>query len=204
MMDTLCTLTNYSDKYELYSTTIPIKWNYTQKTPYKGNTITNVRRMYLHVYYNSEKTLEDEKSFNKLLSNLQFELESGQTLSEHENQYSKYFEVKTTPVRGSKVTPKIYAITEAKRYYGYFALLSNEVKESIIALEIYRNNDVVEKAFGNLKERLNFRRTAVSSEQSLDVIECFEHKGFKVRAGEISRKQSELYEAFGVATPTSL
>ena len=30
------------------------------------------------------------------------------------------------------------------------------------------NKDVVEKAFGNLKERLNMRRTLVSSEQSLD------------------------------------
>jgi transposase len=36
------------------------------------------------------------------------------------------------------------------------------------ALELYRNKDVVEKAFGNLKERLNMRRLLVSSEQSLD------------------------------------
>ena len=57
---------------------------------------------------------------------------------------------------------------EAKRNYDYFALLSNEVKEPIKALEIYRNKDLVEKAFENLKERLNMRRFAVSSEQSLD------------------------------------
>lgn len=40
--------------------------------------------------------------------------------------------------------------------------------DSITALEIYRNKDVVEKAFGNLKKRLNMRRTLVSSDQSLD------------------------------------
>ena len=40
--------------------------------------------------------------------------------------------------------------------------------DAVTALEIYRNKDVVEKAFGNLKERLNMRRTLVSSEQSLD------------------------------------
>ena len=40
--------------------------------------------------------------------------------------------------------------------------------DAITALEIYRNKDVVEKAFGNLKERLNMRRALVSSEQSLD------------------------------------
>lgn len=33
--------------------------------------------------------------------------------------------------------------------------------------EIYRNKDLVEKAFDNLKDRLNMRRLAVSSEQSL-------------------------------------
>ena len=42
------------------------------------------------------------------------------------------------------------------------------VKEPIRALEIYRNKDLIEKNFGNLKERLNFRRTLVSSEQSLE------------------------------------
>ena len=40
--------------------------------------------------------------------------------------------------------------------------------DAITALELYRNKDVVEKAFGNLKERLNMRRVLVSSEHSLD------------------------------------
>ncbi|MDV2887429.1 transposase, partial [Alkalihalophilus pseudofirmus] len=52
--------------------------------------------------------------------------------------------------------------------YGYFALLSNEVKDPFEALSVYRSKDVVEKAFGNLKERLNFRRMQVSSELSLN------------------------------------
>lgn len=39
--------------------------------------------------------------------------------------------------------------------------------DAITALEIYRNKDLVEKGFGNLKERLNLRRTLVSSENSL-------------------------------------
>ena len=59
-------------------------------------------------------------------------------------------------------------VKKAKRYFGFFALMSNEKMDSIKALELYRNKDVVEKAFGNLKERLNMRRTLVSSEQSLN------------------------------------
>ena len=40
--------------------------------------------------------------------------------------------------------------------------------DAITALKLYSNKDVVEKAFGNLKERLNMRRTLVSLEQSLE------------------------------------
>jgi len=47
-------------------------------------------------------------------------------------------------------------------------LISNGVKDPLEALEIYRGKDVIEKAFGNLKERLNLRRTSVSSEENLE------------------------------------
>jgi transposase len=67
-----------------------------------------------------------------------------------------------------KVVAKDEALLEAKRNYGYFALVRNEIKEPVLALEIYRNKDRVEKAFDNLKERLNLPRMAVSSEQSFD------------------------------------
>ena len=66
------------------------------------------------------------------------------------------------------MTIKEEAVQKAKRYFGFFALISNETMDTISTLEIYRNKDVVEKAFGNLKERLNMRRMLVSSEQSLD------------------------------------
>ncbi|KAF0194133.1 MAG: transposase IS4 [Bacillota bacterium] len=99
---------------------------------------------------------------------LKKELESGKRVPVNEQLYKKYFVVKTTPVRGAHVSVNEDVVKAAKRYYGYFALVSNETMNSTTALEIYRNKDVVEKAFGNLKERLNFRRTLVSSEQSLE------------------------------------
>jgi hypothetical protein len=60
------------------------------------------------------------------------------------------------------------AVASAKKYFGFFVLLSNETMDAQKALQIYRNKDVVEKAFGNLKERLSMRRLLVSSEQSLE------------------------------------
>jgi transposase len=166
--DSILTWTNYSQKYDLYAYSTKIDWAYSQERPYKGDTLKEKRRMYLHLYFNGEKALEDEKSFNTLLGTLQGELESGKRTLEHEKQYAKYFDSKSTPIRGTKVTARQEAIDEAKKNYGFFALLSNEIKEPVEALEIYRNKDLVEKAFGNLKERLNFNRTAVSSDQSLD------------------------------------
>lgn len=108
------------------------------------------------------------KHFNHYMAKLQDELLSGKRLPEHESAYKKYFETKTTPVRGIQVTPRQDAMDEARSRYGFLILLSNEVKDAIAALELYRNRDVVEKAFGNLKNRLNGRRTLVSSDQSLE------------------------------------
>ena len=38
----------------------------------------------------------------------------------------------------------------------------------------------------------------------LDVIECFEQKGLKLRVGEITQKQSDLFIDFDVHPPNSL
>ena len=166
--DKMRSWTYYSQEYQLYAYSLPITWEYVQDRPYKGDTIKADRRMYLHLYYSPERALEDEKAFNSRLADWQEELLSDQRHPDHEKYYAKYFEVKSTPVRGTKVVAKEEALAEAKRNYGYFALLSNEIKDAMEALEVYRNKDLVEKAFDNLKERLNLRRMAVSSEQSLD------------------------------------
>ncbi len=235
--------THYSKPHGLYAYSLPIAWDYVQDRPYKGDTLAEDRRMYLHLYFSPERALEDELAFTTRLSDWQEELERGTRYPDHEKYYAKYFEVKSTPVRGTKVVAKEEVLIEAKRNYGYFALLSNEIKDPLDALTIYRNKDLVEKAFENLKERLNVRRLAVSSEQSLDgklfvqfialiflshitrkiqesnlfkdytlqevldeldVIECYEVPGQRLMAGEMTKKQMELYARLGVMAPGSL
>ena len=162
------TWTNYSQKYDLYAKSTTIFWNYTQERPYKGDQTKGKRRLYFHIYYNSEKAIEDERRQNILLMTLQEELESGKRNADHEKSYARYFDIQSTPVRGIKAIARQNAINETKKNYGYFALISNDIKDPIEAIEIYRNKDLIEKAFGNLKERLNLRRTLVSSDLSLD------------------------------------
>jgi transposase len=147
---------------------VAYEWPYSQVRRYKGDVLEEKRRVYIHFYYNIDRAAEDQKDFDRRLMTLKRELVSGERKPEHEKLYKNYFEVKFTPVRGIRVTVREDAVKKAKRYYGFFALLSNDKMDSITALDLYRNKDLVEKAFGNLKERLNFRRTLVSSEQSLN------------------------------------
>lgn len=159
---------NYNKDYDIYMISIPIEWDYTQERPYKGDTLKEKRRLYLHFYFNSQKAVDDELKFTKKMIMLNEELESGKTIPEHSKLYEKYFEIKSTPVRGTKVTARQNVVDEAKKNYGYFSLISNEIKNPSEALKTYRNKDLVEKAFSDIKSRLDCRRLSVSSELSLD------------------------------------
>ena len=158
----------YNSNLELYVFTRKIAWDYEQERPYKGDVIKEERRMYLHLYFNPDKFSDDGKAFNRKLDTLKNELLSGHRVPEHEKEYRKYFEMKETPKRGISLTVKQDAVDAAHERYGFFVLISNEVKDPVTALSLYRMRDVVEKAFWNVKERLNLRRTMTSSESSLE------------------------------------
>ncbi|MDQ0414579.1 IS1634 family transposase, partial [Mesobacillus stamsii] len=145
-----------------------IEWDYEQERPYKGDVLKEKRRAYLLLFYNPEKAAKDQADMNEYLTGLYNDLKEGRHRDYCAKDYSKYFEVTETPKRGRKIEPKEEAMLAAAKNYGYFALLSNEVKDPYTALSIYRSKDVVEKAFVNLKDRLNFRRIQVSSELSLN------------------------------------
>ena len=166
--DTFRDFEHYNENYAIYYRTVRTNWNYTQNRPYKGDKLKESRRIYIHFYYNIDQAADDEKDFDRRLIALKQELESGERIPQHEKLYQQYFTYKTTPKRGTHVTVIEENVNTAKRNYGFFALITNEKMDAITALELYRNKDVVEKAFGNLKERLNMRRNLVSSEQSLD------------------------------------
>lgn len=158
----------YNSNLELYVFTKTIAWDYEQERPYKGDVVKEERRMYLHLYFNPDKFSDDGKAFNRRLDTLKNELLSGHRMPEHEKDYKKYFEIKETPKRGVSLTVKQDAVDAAHERYGFFVLISNEVKDPVTALSLYRMRDVVEKAFWNVKERLNLKRTMSSSESSLE------------------------------------
>lgn len=46
--------------------------------------------------------------------------------------------------------------------------MTNGIKNPVEALRIYRLKDLIEKSFGNLKERLSMRRMSVASEENFE------------------------------------
>ena len=166
--DDIRMFTNYDESIETYGYMVQTEWDYTQERPYKGDVIKDKRRIYIHYFYSIEKGAEDEQAFDKRIAGLCKELLEDKPVESHRKAYEQFFEVKTTPKCGRQVYYKEDAIKEARKYLGYFALITNETMDAFTALHLYRMKDVVEKAFGNIKERLNMRRLLVSSEKGLD------------------------------------
>ena len=166
--DSLRFYENLDEEYGIYHTTIQTQWNYEQQRPYKGDIIREKRRCYLHVYFNIEKYADEEANFDRRLLAMRKEVQSNKRVPEHENFYKRFFQIKATPARGVQVGVNEEAVKKHKRYFGYFVLLGNEKMDAITALTLYRNKDLIEKSFGNIKDRLNLRRLLVSSEKSLD------------------------------------
>ena len=166
--ETLERWSNLDPQFGTHGICRPIEWDYTQDRPRKGDVLIEKRRAYLHLFYNPEKAAQDRANQNELYTQLFYELTHNERKDYHAKDYEKYFEVVETPKRGVKVTPKEEVMKAQVRNYGYFAMLSNEVRDPFEALSLYRSKDIVEKGFGNLKDRLNFRRMQVSSELALD------------------------------------
>ena len=167
--EVLVSRSHYSSKYGLYFTSSVEEWNYTEPNrKQSGELETGVKRMYLHIFYNDQKAVDDKNDFNEMLDLLEHELLTDKRKPEHEKLYALYYHLDKSPETGIVLTPKQKAIHAVERNYGYFALISNGVEDPLEALEKYRAKDFIEKAFGNLKERLNMRRTSVSSPENLE------------------------------------
>lgn len=69
---------------------------------------------------------------------------------------------------GNRISHNQEAIDAHMKKFGYFVLLSNHIADANTGISIYRNKDVVEKTFCNLKNRLDMKRTKVSSEEALE------------------------------------
>lgn len=127
------------------------------------------RRCYLHLYYNASIRAKAVDQFNEELLVYKKELESGQPNNDHQDAYDTFFVIKTTPKRGIKISYNNQAVSQyINRYSGFQALLANGIKDPIEALQVYRDKDVVEKSFDDLKNQLDMKRLRMHSSATVD------------------------------------
>lgn len=160
--------TNYNIDQDIYQIGSMEKWPYEEYDSTDKVIQRSERRIYTHVYYNGSRAEEEKTLFAKSLADAELSLIAGTCSDQQKFLCDKYFLTKTTPVRGVKIEYNEEAIRDHVKNFGYFILLSNEINNASNALAIYRNKDLIEKAFGNLKNRLDMRRTAVSSDENFE------------------------------------
>lgn len=127
------------------------------------------KRCYVHLFYNAHMAAAAADDFTEELLGYKAELEQGLRITGHEKAYETFFTVKQTPVRGRKVLFNNEAIrAHRNRYAGFYVLLTNDVKDPVEALAVYRNKDAVEKCFDDLKNQLDMKRLRIHSSPAMD------------------------------------
>jgi len=126
-----------------------------------GEKETISRRLYLHIYYSSDNEAKKELSFRKDLLELKAQIEGGETefTKSAQKKIDKYLTCSKKGRGGQlKVGFNDEAIAEAKSYFGYFALVSNQTMDTFSALENYRLREKIEELFAVQKGSLDGAR----------------------------------------------
>ena len=67
-----------------------------------------------------------------------------------------------------KISYNTQAVSQyINRYSGFQVLLTNGIKDPVEALQIYRDKDVVEKCFDDLKNQLDIKRLRMHSSETI-------------------------------------
>ena len=126
-----------------------------------GEEETFSRRLYVHIFYSPDNKAKKELAFRKKLLELKSQLEDGVTefTTTAQRTIAKYLsQSRKGPGGLLKVGFNNEAIAEAKRYFGYFALASNQTMNTFAALEKYRLREKIEELFAVQKGGLDGAR----------------------------------------------
>lgn len=128
------------------------------------------RRIYLHLYFNPMRRVEQDAAFDKDLFQLKNLVEKGTPEDELSDsaldKIQKYLHIRHY---GDKITVTFNekAIEAQKKYHGYFALVSNCEKDTFECLRKYRRRETVELFFESGKQKMDGARTRVWSSECL-------------------------------------
>ena len=146
------------------------KYASTKKGLAQGAEETFRRRIYLHLFFNPMRRVEQDAAFDRDIFELKALIEDGtseEDLSDSAAEKARRFLHIRRYGSTCTVTFNEKAIAAQKKYHGYFALVSNCEKDPFECLLKYRRRETIEFFFESGKQRADGSRTRVWSSECL-------------------------------------
>lgn len=160
------------------------------------------KRLYVHVFRSPDVRCKRESAFQRRLFKVKEQLESGVELKEGAMRWaSRYMSVSTQGRGGvTKVTFRNEAVREARKYFGYFALATNQAMDRFEALRNYRLRERIEEHFGMDKRYFDGRRTRLWKADALRGRQFVQFVGL-CYLSKFRRMLDDVSESLGVVRP---
>lgn len=153
--------------------TMPSNWdNEYQLYGYSLQYIQENRVANLHIIFNPDKQVDEQKILYSTINRLEKELREMKELPLDIKKYKKFFEIKIddeskrdvfTYELSNELVQKALIVT------GYVVFLTTDLSlSSKEVLKIYRNKDIIEKNFDDLKNELDFSRLRTHIDKTTD------------------------------------
>jgi transposase len=127
------------------------------------------KRVYIHLFYQHDKEADNYQKFINKLLKIKNDFENNKEDKKIIKDYAKYLIINISKNGSRQISFNHDAIIRyRKRYAGFNCLLSNNIKDTIEALKIYRNRDIVENCFDDLKNSLDMKRIRVHTSTTMD------------------------------------
>ena len=126
-------------------------------------------RMKVHIYYDPQKAVQDSENLYREVARQENELSEMTSPPDRKLRYDRYFFINRSKDGGLAYRRNPDAVDEALSRCGFFLIAETDFrKDSREILEIYRERDVVEKSFDNLKNELDMRRLFVHNDKTAE------------------------------------
>lgn len=123
----------------------------------------------LHFYYDPQKAVLDEKALFDDIQRQEETLSTWVKQSKLKPSLTKYFEVEESGEKAISYRLDYDKIDALRKKLGYFALITTDkALTSEAVLTIYRQKDVIEKSFDELKNGMDYRRMRTHYTQTTD------------------------------------
>gem|GEM_PF-5852535 len=138
-----------------------------------------------HIFYSPQKRALEEEALYARVSRLEIEPNTMKRMKKLPKKYSELFKIESGGNAVTSFTRDFDKIDTQLAQKGYFVLATNDERlTSAEVLRVYRNKDVIEKAFSSMKNQLDLKRMRTHSSVTTDgKLFC----GFNVTTNRLAR-----------------